>query len=410
VIVEVVAVGTELLLGQIVNGNAAHIGSVLADHGLDAHYQQVVGDNLDRVAVAITTAITRADAVIITGGIGPTRDDLTREALCAATGREMVFDEEYADQLRSWFAARGREMPDSNLRQAEHPEGAELIPNSKGTAPALALDHEGTLVFCIPGVPEEMQHLLATEVMPRIADRAEGPAVVVSRMLRTWGQSESMVGEILDDLYQGSTNPSVAFLASAGEIKVRITAKADSHSAAMALIDPVADEVMARLSPFYFGSDDDTVQKVLARLLSERGWFIGTAESMTGGLVAAALTASPGSSQYVKGGLVAYDPELKQRLLGVTDISTVVDLETALEMADGGRKLLDADVVVAVTGSAGPDALEKPPGTVIIAVATPEDTRARELRMPGDRERVMTYGTTSALHLARLAVSGQWWT
>ena len=409
-IVEVIAVGTELLLGQIVNTNAFRIGATLADHGLDAHFQQVVGDNLDRVSSAIDTAIARADAVVITGGIGPTRDDLTREGLAAATGRRLVMNDEYADRLRAWWAARGREMPESNLRQAEHPEGAELVVNPKGSAPALVLDHQGTLIFCIPGVPEEMEYLLDEAVMPRILERSGGPAVVVSRLLRTWGQSESMVGELLDDLYQGSKNPSVAFLASAGEIKVRITAKADDRRSALAMIEPVAEEVKQRLAPWYFAEGEDTVLRVLARLLGERGWFIGTAESMTGGLVAAALTSSPGSSEYVRGGLVAYDPQLKAKLLGVTDIETVVDLETAVEMAEGGRKLLDADVVVAVTGSAGPDPLEKPPGTVIIAIATPEDTRGRELRMPGDRERVMAYGTTSALHLARLAISGQWWT
>ena len=406
---EVVAVGTELLLGQIVNGNAAHIGGALAEHGLDAHYQQVVGDNLERVAGSIRTAVARADAVIVTGGIGPTRDDLTREALCAATGRDMVFDEGYADHLRSWWAARGRVMPESNLRQAEHPEGSELLPNPKGTAPGLFLVHDDTLIFCVPGVPQEMEHLLSAEVIPRILARSGGASVVVSRMLRTWGESESAVGEALDDLYEGSTNPSVAFLASAGEIKVRITAKASTRAAAEELIEPVASEVIARLAPWYFGTDDDTVHQVILRALEERGWSLGTAESMTGGLVAASLTSVAGSSRHFKGGLVAYDSELKRKLLGVTDIDHVVDVETALEMAKGGRTLLDADVVVAVTGSAGPEPMERPAGTVIVAVATPEDVRARELRMPGDRERVRTYGTTSALHLTRLAITGRWW-
>lgn len=409
-IVEVIAVGTELLLGQIVNTNSSHIGSVLADHGFDAHFQQVVGDNLARVATAITTAMGRADAVIITGGIGPTRDDLTREALCEATGREMVLDEEYAAHLRRWWEERGRDMPESNLRQAEHPDGAELVTNPKGTAPGLVLDHEGTYVFCVPGVPEEMEYLLEREVMPRIVARSGGQSVVVSRVLRTWGQSESMVGELLDDLYEGSTNPSVAFLASAGEIKVRITAKADSQEAANALIEPVAAEVQHRLAPWHFGVDGETVLVIIFRALEERGWTIGTAESMTGGAVAAALTSEPGASARVRGGLVAYDHELKGRLLGVSDVSTVVNVATAIEMAGGGRELLGADVVVAVTGSAGPKPLEKPPGTVAIAVATPEGARGRELRMPGDRERVRAYGTTSALHLTRLAVTGKWWT
>lgn len=408
-IVEVVAVGTELLLGQIVNTNAAYIGAALADHGFDAHFQQVVGDNLGRVATAIETAIDRADAVIITGGIGPTRDDLTREALCAATGREMVFDETYAEHLREMWARRGQEMPESNLRQAQHPEGAVLVPNPKGSAPGIVLDHADTLIFCVPGVPQEMEYLLSAEVLPRLMARSGGPSIVVSRVLRTWGQSESRVGELLDDLYQGSTNPSVAYLASAGEIKVRITAKAETRESAMKLIEPVEAEVAERLAPWLFGHDDETVQRLIFRHLGERGWKIGTAESMTGGLVAATLISEPGASKYVSGGLVAYDSELKHRLLGVSDITTVVDVETAVEMADGGRKLLGTDVVVAVTGSAGPEPQEQPPGTVIVAVATPERVQARQLRMPGDRERVRAYGTTSALHLARLAISGRWW-
>lgn len=409
-IVEVIAVGTELLLGQITNTNASHIGSTLADRGLDAHYQQVVGDNLGRVANSISTAIERSDAVIITGGIGPTRDDLTREGLCEATGRKMVFDEGYAERLREWWRQRGRDMPESNLKQAEHPEGAELLVNPKGSAPGLALEHDGTQILCVPGVPQEMEYLLEHEVLPRLVARSGGPAVVVSRMLRTWGQSESLIGELLDDLYQGSTNPSVAFLASGGEIKIRVTAKAESRTAAQALIEPVEAKIKARVGDWYFGTDDDTVHRVIFRLLRERGWTIGTTESMTGGLVAAELTSEPGASELVRGGLVAYDEELKARLLGISDLNEVVNVETAVEMARGGQKLLETDVVVSVTGSAGPEPKEKPPGTVVIAVATPEDVRARELRMPGDRERVRVYGTTSALHLARLGVSGKWWT
>jgi nicotinamide-nucleotide amidase len=410
VIVEVIAVGTELLLGQIVNGNAAVIGSALADAGHDAHYQQVVGDNLARLQSAIGLAMSRSDAVIITGGIGPTQDDLTREALAAATGRELVFDEGYAEQLRQWWASRGREMSQSNLRQAEHPVGAELLPNPKGTAPGLALEHEGTWVFCVPGVPEEMEYLLGEEVLPRLSVVSGGPSVVISRLLRTWGRSESDVADQLDDLYHGSTNPSIAFLATAGEIKVRITAKAEDQESASALIAPVEAAVRERLGEVLFGVDDETIGKVVVSMLTESGLTVGTAESMTGGLVAAALTSVPGASKVVRGALVAYDHELKRRLLGISDISRVVHPHTAEEMATGGRDFLGADVAVAVTGSAGPEPLEEPPGTVVIAVSTPEDTRSRQLRLPGDRERVRAYSVTAALHLTRLALLGRWWT
>lgn len=408
-IVEVVAVGTELLLGQIVNSNAAVIGSALAAAGHDAHFQQVVGDNEARLATAIQLAMSRADSVIITGGIGPTQDDLTREALATATGRPLVFDDAYAGDLRRWWASRGRDMPKSNLRQAEHPEGAELLPNPKGSAPGLALEDGGKLVFCIPGVPEEMEYLLAKEVIPRISVASGGPSVVASRLLRTWGRSESHIADRLDDLYRGSTNPSIAFLASAGEIKIRITAKAADQAAAAGLIGPVEHEIRDRLGEAVFGVDDETIERVLISVLEERGMTVGTAESMTGGLVAVALTSVPGASAVVKGALVAYDHELKARLLGVTDISRVVDADTAEEMADGGRAFFGADVVVAVTGSAGPEPLEEPPGTVVIAVATPDETRSRKLRLPGDRERVRAYGATAALHLTRLGMIGRWW-
>lgn len=406
-IVEVVAVGTELLLGQIVNTNAAYIGAAIAARGHDAHFQQVVGDNLDRLASALRLAIDRSDAVIITGGIGPTQDDLTREALCAATGREMVESAEYAEELRQWFEARGRTMSVSNLRQAQHPEGAELLPNPKGTAPGIYLEHEGTKIFCVPGVPAEMEHLVDHEVMPRLADH--GATVLRSRVIRLWGRPESEVAELLNDLYVGSTNPSIAFLAGSGEIKVRITVKAPDMATAKGLVEPMEAEIRSRLGDAVFGADEDTAEKILLDLLRARGWTIATAESMTGGLVAAALTAAPGSSDTVRGGAVTYWSEAKGKLLGVGDITRVVNAETAAEMAEGARRLFGAEVAVSVTGEAGPDPAEKPVGTVFIGVATPERTQVREMRMPGDRERIRSFAVTSAIHLARLAVSGRWW-
>jgi nicotinamide-nucleotide amidase len=409
VIVEVVAVGTELLLGQIVNTNAVVIGSALAEHGHDAMYQQVVGDNLERVTDALQTAIGRSDAVIITGGIGPTQDDLTREALCQATGRKMLFSEEYAATLRHWWERRGRAMPESNLKQAEYPEGAVMLPNPRGTAPGLVLDHGKTLIFCVPGVPAEMEYLLEHEVMPALRARSAGDSTLVSRLLRTWGRSESDVAETLADLYAATTNPSVAFLASGGEIKVRLSAKADTAEEAATMLEPLDREVRDRLGDSVFGVDDETIQVVLFRLLEERGWRIGVAESVTGGLLSAALTEVPGSSKYFVGGVVPYDARLKQSLLGVADIKTVVNEATASAMASGVREMLGVEVGVAITGEAGPETLERPPGTIVVGISTPDDTRSRELTMVGDRERIRIYGVTSALHLARLALEGKWW-
>jgi nicotinamide-nucleotide amidase len=412
-IVEVVAVGTELLLGQIVNNNAAVIAARLAEEGFDAHYQVVVGDNESRLVDALVTAVDRADAVILTGGIGPTQDDLTREAMCAATGRNMQFSEDYAERLRARWEATGRVMPDSNLRQAEYPEGAEQLPNMKGTAPGLALLHEGTWIFALPGVPQEMVMLLDDEVMPRLRRTAGGPAVVKSRLLRSWGMSESQVSELLDDLFRASTNPSVAFLASSGEIKVRITAKADTEEDAAAMIDPLEAEVRERLGSRVFGADEETIETVVFRLLEERGWRLATAESATGGLIATRITSVPGASRVFVGSVVAYATDVKTAVLGVPEHvvrdSGLVSEATAMAMAEGAARVLGAEVAVSVTGSAGPDVQEQPAGTMVIGVHTPEDSAARSFRLPGDRERVRTYAGTAALQLVRLAVEGSWW-
>jgi nicotinamide-nucleotide amidase len=412
--VEVLAVGTELLLGQIVNGNAADLGGRLAAAGLDHYRQGVVGDNIVRITAAITEAVGRADALIITGGIGPTQDDLTREAICAAAAVPMEFAEDYADHLRRWWQARGREMPATNLRQAEHPRGAELIPNAKGTAPGLRLRVGQCWVFALPGVPQEMLPMVDEHVIPFLLGQAgvEG-GVLVSQMLRTWGESESRIAEIVGDLYDTNTNPTLAFLASGGEIKLRLTARAATPAAAADLIAPVEAEIRRRLGRLVFATGADTIERIVLRLCAERGWTLATAESATGGLVSAALTSVPGSSEVVRGGIVAYHPELKTRLLGVDpailDGFGLVSAETALAMAAGARRALGADVAVAVTGSAGPDALEQPVGTMVIAVETPEGSRARVSRSPGDRERVRVYTTTAALHLLRLGLTGEWW-
>lgn len=408
-IVEVVAVGTELLLGQIVNGNAATIGAALAEYGFDAHHQAVVGDNVERVAKVLETAVKRADGVVITGGIGPTRDDLTREGMCRAFSREMKFSDEYADELRGRWSASGRQMPISNLRQAEYPEGAVLLANPKGSAPGLVIEHEGTLVFAVPGVPEEMSYLLDREILPRLRARAGVRSMLRSRVLRTWGRSEAQVGEVLDDLYN-STNPSIAFLASGGEIKVRITAKAATERETLELIAPVEVEVRRRLGSGVFAVDAETIDQIVASLLDERGWTIGTAESATGGMVAARLTSQADASDHFRGAVITYATDLKASLLGVEGLEEgVVTEETALAMANAVRDRLGVDVGLGVVGSAGPEPQEQPVGTMIVAVVTPEASGVRTLRMPGDRERVRAYTTTAAMHLTRLALAGEWW-
>ncbi len=412
-IVEVVAVGTELLLGQIVNGNGAYLGRKLAEAGLDANHQTVVGDNLERLAEVIRVALGRADAVVLTGGIGPTPDDLTREAICAATGREMVFDPDYAEVLRARWAAFGRPMPENNLRQAEHPQGSALLPNPKGTAPGIALQHDGSWIYAVPGVPAEMELMVETQVLPALRRAAGIDQSIVSRVIRTWGRSESQVAELLGDLYEASVNPSLAFLASNAEIKVRITAKGDTEAEALRLVAPLEQQVRERLGAAVFGTDDETVEGVVLGLLAERGWWLATAESATAGLVAARLGAVAGASRVFRGGVIAYDRVVKITQLGVPaallDEHGAVSEAAALAMAAGAAAALEAEVAVAVTGSAGPEPLEREVGTMVVAVQTPEGARARTMRLPGDRERVRAYTSTAALHLVRLAVDGSWW-
>lgn len=412
-IVEVLAVGTELLLGQIVNSNAARIAELLAESGLDHYHQTVVGDNIERIASAVELACSRADALIITGGLGPTQDDLTREALCRSAGVEMGFSEDYAEELRIRWEARGRKMPDSNLKQAEYPAGAEMIHNPKGTAPALRMTIGATIVFAVPGVPAEMVPLVEREVLPVLRHAAGAGGVVLSRLLRTWGRSESRVADLIADVFDAGANPTVAFLASSGEIKIRLTAKAADAGAAVGLIEPVEAEVRRRLGASVFAVDGDTVETVLLNDLRRRGWTLATAESATAGLISSRITSVPGASDVFKGGVVAYSAAAKTSLLGVSPATIaengIVSEPVALEMATGAAERLGAEVAVAVTGAAGPEPHGRPAGTMVVAVCTPGKARALTLRLPGDRERVRIYTGTAALHLLRLAVQGAWW-
>ena len=412
--VEMIAVGTELLLGQIVNGNAAEIGRRLAEVGLDHYHQVVVGDNLERAAAAISEALGRADAVIVTGGLGPTQDDITREAICAATGVGMAYSEDVAEHLRGWWARRrGDDMPANNLRQAEYPQGAVLLANPRGTAPGLRLAVGRAWLFALPGVPQEMLPMLEEDVIPFLVTEAGGPGVLASRLIRCWGQSESGIAERLADLFESYTNPTVAFLASGGEIKVRLTARAGTREEAGSLLDPLEAEVRRRLGRAVFAVGEETVEQLVLRLCRERGWSLGTAESATGGMVAERITSVPGASAVFVGSVVAYTPALKTALLGVpTELieeEGVVSEEVALAMAEGGAARLGAEVVVAVTGSAGPEPDGAPVGTMVVAVRTPEGSAARTFRMPPDRERARALTSTAALQLVRLALTGEWW-
>lgn len=402
---EIIAVGTELLLGQIANTNAQEIGEALARAGIDCTRATVVGDNEERIAAAISEALARADAVIVTGGLGPTQDDVTREAIARATGRTLERSPAASEEIRARFELMRRPMPEMNLRQADLPAGGTHIPNALGTAPGVRVEHDGKLIEAIPGVPAEMRAMLAEHVVPDLAGRSGGGACIASRLVRVAGMSESGVAEALAPVWGGMRHgTTIAFLAGGGEVRVRITAKASSEDAAASALEAAEREVRAALGAAVVGSGEETLEVVVGRLLRERGWSLGCAESLTGGLIGARITAVPGASDYFRGSIVAYETSVKASVLGVDPalLSRPVSEEVARAMAAGARSVLRADVGLAVTGVAGPTEQGAPVGSVFIAVEGPPGATARQVRLPGGRETIRMLSASGALNLVRL--------
>lgn len=402
---EVVAVGTELLLGQIANTNAREISEGLAGEGVDVLHHQVVGDNVDRIAEALELAMGRADVVIVSGGLGPTGDDVTREGLARALDVDLEHQEEIEVFLRDKFRRLERDMPPSNLRQCEVPAGARYVLPDRGTAPGLVAERDAVRVYAVPGVPAEMREMLEGTILPELRELA-GEATIASRVLKTAGVPEAQVAEILDDLFEGSANPTVAYLAGSGEVRVRLTAKAGSRTEALRLIEPVEREVRERLGSRIYGSDDDLLEAVLGRMLQDRGWRVACAESLTGGGLGARLTEVPGASLWFAGSAVCYTDRAKREVLGVPaevlEGPGAVSEECAIAMAEGARRLYGAEVGVGLTGVAGPDTQEgKEAGTIWIAVARDAGAEARKVMAPGDRRGVRAWAVQGALIMLR---------
>lgn len=385
-IVEVIAVGTELLLGQIVNTNVAAIGTKLAEDGFDVHHQVTVGDNLDRLVGAIDVACRRADAVILTGGIGPTQDDLTRDAICALLGVEIQRDADHAESIRERLATRGV-VADTALRMADYPAGAEPLPNSNGVALGIHAHFLDALIFAVPGVPSEMHAMIDEEVRPRLRAASGEPAVLASRLLHTWGFGESQIAERLDDLY-ASENPSLAFLINGPEVRLRITAKAASSDLAMTRIAGMESEIRGRLGEAIFATDSETVDSIVAAELDRRAWTIATVETTTAGHVTARLSTAPG---FVGGTVVRAGP--------IDDVE-----ERAGELVSDHRSAADVIVAVseAIVHATGDRVVAQRVG---VAVRTPDSTVVRTLSILGGVERIRPFAVPGALHVLRETIA-----
>jgi nicotinamide-nucleotide amidase len=416
--IEIVAVGTELLLGQIADTNSAWLGEHLAAAGIGSHFHQAVGDNHQRMVLAFRTALARSDGIIVCGGLGPTHDDITRDAIAEVMNVPLERDEKLVERISSMFTSRGREMPPSNLRQADVPKGATVIPQTKGTAPGLICPLGHKVIYAVPGVPYEMSDMFDRGILPdlqrRMTENGESTGVIASRVLRTWGMSESGLADALaghiGELDVPASNATIAFLASGIEgIKVRVTVRADDPDAAAGFLD--AEETIIRrilsevAGDVVFGVDDEAIEHAVARALAVEGLTLGLAESLTGGLASSRLVNVPGASQWFRGSVVSYASEVKFDVLGVPK-GPVVSEEAAIAMAEGARRVLGADVGLSITGVAGPDPQDdQPPGTVFVGVARPDrKTEVVAFTVPGDRDRVRQYATIAALDLLRRTV------
>jgi nicotinamide-nucleotide amidase len=414
---EVIAVGTELLLGQIVDTNSSWIGEQLALAGIDSHYQTKVGDNWDRIESAVRLGLERSDAVVMCGGLGPTQDDITRDVIAGLVGSELVLDETIAERIRTMFKSRGREMPQNNLRQAMVPEGALPIPQQPGTAPGLVVpvpteDGNQKVIYAVPGVPYEMKEMMLGTVILDLQRRAGVTSVIESRVLRTWGQSESGLAELLGqriDELEASGNPTLAFLASGVEgIKVRITAKAPNSPDATVMLDAEEKNLRALLGDLVFALDDDNMESTVLCLLAERGLRLGVIETTTAGFMAHRLATARAGTEAFSGGVVARGPGILSYLLR-GDPTALQPEEAALQLARVARGILVSDVGIATTAIEDPSrgSETQPFGTAWLAVSMEGFETVEQVRLPGDLERIRQFSVISLLNILRLHLEGR---
>ena len=409
---ELIAVGTELLLGNIANTDAQMLSQGLSALGINVYYHTVVGDNPQRLRAAVELARTRADIIITTGGLGPTCDDLTKNVLAECFGKPLVFHEPSARRIEAYFQRlhAGRPMTENNYQQAMLPEGCTVLDNDWGTAPGVAFEAGGVRVIMLPGPPRECKAMFTHRVVPYLKSLADG--VIVSRTLKLFGIGESSMEAQLRDEMNAMTNPTLAPYAKEGECELRITAKAADEKAAHALIDPGEADLKAHFGPLVYGADIPSLEAAVFALLKEKGFTLGTAESCTGGLVAKRMTDLAGVSSVFRGGVVSYATEVKHTVLGVDqdllDQYGAVSEPAARAMAEGARKVLGCDLAISTTGVAGPDPDERgnPVGLVFIGLATPDGTWVRKVNLSMGRQRIRHIAASHGFDLARRYLSG----
>jgi len=401
---EIIACGTELLLGQIEDTNSSYISRKLAEAGISVFFRTTAGDNAGRLVLAISAAARRADAVIITGGLGPTVDDITRDAVSEFTGRKIIPREDILLNLDEFFKKRGVKMPESNRVQAGIPDGAEIIKNSRGTAPGFILEHEGKVIACMPGVPYEMKPMLTDTVIPYLLKKSgENAAVIKYTSLKVAAMPESAVNDAIKDMFESYENPSIGILAHHTEIELRVTAKAGSVVKADEMINKVKLEIKKRLGDNLYGENEETLHSLLAKALTAEKLTISTAESCTSGIIAARLTETPGSSSYYRGGINAYSNDVKAGVLGVDSVVIkehgAVSPECACEMAVKCAELFKSDCAISVTGIAGPDGgtAEKPVGLVYVGIYYKEAVCVHKFLFSGNREIIRQRAAVMAL-------------
>ncbi len=403
---EVIAIGTELLLGQITDTNSSWIGEQLALAGIDSLHQIKVGDNFERMVECIRHALSRADAVITCGGLGPTQDDITREAIAEVLGVPLVRQPEIGERIRHMFESRGRVMPENNLRQAEVPQGATTIAEQPGTAPGLICPIGDKVIYAVPGVPHEMRTMFNGSILKDLRQRAGFTGIIKSCVLKTWGHSESGLAELLSERIEAldvAGNPTIAFQASGIEgIKVRVTVKADDDATAERLIDEEVGNIRAILGTTIFGVNNETMESVVLDALRERGLTLAVAEITSGGMISMRLSAIDGSGDVFRGSVVPVAGAVRETLLGVPH-DAIGTAEAARTMAEAVRKALGADIGISTTGLHDINLpSDLPPGTTFLGIASANGTDVEKVPFPGDRERIRQFAVISLLNYLRL--------